>query len=200
SKCQWYRRDGCGNWESIKGPRRVADATIDVAADKPARITAPVTWGRYRLEVSTGDTGGAMTTFSFDAGFYAEASADTPDLLELALDKPEYRAGDTMTVAVTARSAGKLTLNVVGDRVVHTSTKDVQVGLNRIPVTVGHDWGNGAYLVATLRRPLDAKENRMPGRALGLQWFSIDRKAKSLAVNLTMPAVIRPHTTPRLPL
>src|SRR5262249_15711615 len=105
SKYQWYQRDGSCNWESIKSTRRVADGPIDVAADKPARITAPVTWGRYRLEVSTGDTGGAMTTFSFDAGFYAEASADTPDLLELALDRPGYPAGGTMTRAVTPRSA-----------------------------------------------------------------------------------------------
>ena len=47
-----------------------------------------------------------MTSFAFDAGFYVEANADTPDMLEMALDKNEYRAGDTMTVAVTARSAG----------------------------------------------------------------------------------------------
>ena len=53
---------------------------------------------------------------TFDAGFYADASADTPDLLEIALDKAEYAAGDTMTVAVTARTAGKVTLNVVGDK------------------------------------------------------------------------------------
>ena len=45
----------------------------------------------------------------------------------------------------------------------------------RVPLTVGKDWGTGAYLVATLRRPLDAPAQRMPGRAIGVQWFSIDR-------------------------
>ena len=53
------------------------------------------------------------TSVGFDSGFYAEASADTPDLLEIALDKPEYSPGDTMTVAVTARTAGKVMLNVI---------------------------------------------------------------------------------------
>ena len=33
-------------------------------------------------------------------------------------------------------------------------------------------------MVATLRRPLDAQAQRMPGRAIGVQWFSIDRKAR----------------------
>ena len=67
----------------------------------------PVTWGRYRLELTTADPQGPETTFGFDSGWYAEASADTPDLLEIALDKPEYRPGDSMTVAVTARTAGE---------------------------------------------------------------------------------------------
>ena len=199
SNYQWYRRDGSWNWESIKSTRRIADGTIDVMPDKPGRIVAPVTWGRYRIEVSTGEPNGPLTSISFDAGFYAEAGADTPDLLEIALDKSEYRAGDSMTVAVTARSAGKVTLNVVGDKLLNTTIRDVQPGLNRIPLTVGRDWGNGAYVVATLRRPLDMRENRMPGRALGVQWFSIDRRAKTLALNMTLPPLQRPSTTLRIP-
>ena len=46
---------------------------------------------------------GAITSLTFDAGFYAESSADTPDLLEVALDKTDYKSGDAMNVAVTAR-------------------------------------------------------------------------------------------------
>ena len=88
----------------------------------------PVTWGRYRLEVTSPDAAGPETVMSFDSGFYAEASADTPDLLEIALDKPEYKPGDAMTVAVTARSAGKVTLAVIGDRLLTTTTTDVEPG------------------------------------------------------------------------
>ena len=115
---QWYRRDGVWDFEPVKRTRRVADGQLDVAADRPARISLPVQWGRYRLEVSTSDRNGPVTSVSFDAGWYAEASADTPDLLEIALDKPEYVPGESMTVAVTARTAGKVTLNVIGDRLI----------------------------------------------------------------------------------
>ena len=88
--------------------------------------------------------------FGFDSGFYAEASADTPDLLETALDKPEYSPGDTMVVAVTARTAGKVMLNIIADRLITTISQDVQPGINQIRVPVGRDWGNGGYVVATL--------------------------------------------------
>jgi uncharacterized protein YfaS (alpha-2-macroglobulin family) len=200
SRYQWYRQEGNWRYEPVKSTRRIADGRLDVAADRPGRIAVPVTWGRYRLEVATDDPAGPVTTVVFDAGFYAESSADTPDSLEVALDKPEYRAGDTMTVAVTARTAGKVTLAVVGDRLISTTTTDVQPGTARLPLTVGQDWGSGAYVVATLRRPLDAQASRMPGRAIGVQWFSVDRKAKTLALDMKLPDLLRPRSTLRIPL
>ena len=116
SRYQYYRRDGRWEYEPIKSTRRIADGRIDVAPDKPGRISAPVQWGRYRLEVSSADVDGPVTSIGFDAGWYTEASADTPDMLEIALDKPEYKPGDQMTVAVTARAAGRVTLNVMGEK------------------------------------------------------------------------------------
>jgi uncharacterized protein YfaS (alpha-2-macroglobulin family) len=200
TKYQWYRRDGVWDFEPMKTTRRVADGQVDVAADKPARISLPVRWGRYRLEVSTGDRSGLLTALSFDAGWFAEASADTPDLLEIALDKPEYLPGESMTVAVTARTAGKVTLNVIGDRLVSTVTQDVAAGTAQLRVPVGNDWGSGAYVVATLRRPLDRAAERMPGRAIGVQWFSINRKARTLALDMTLPTRLRPNSALRIPI
>ena len=199
SRYQWYRRDGRWDFEPIKITRRIADGRIDVEAGTPGRIAAPVQWGRYRLDVSSADPNGPMTSVAFDAGFYSEASADTPDLLEIALDKPEYKPGDAMTVAVTARTAGRVTLNVMGDKLLQSVTQDVQAGTARIRLNVGSDWGAGAYVVATLRRPLDARAQRMPGRAIGVQWFSIDRKAHTLAVNLNLPQLTRPNSKLRIP-
>ena len=101
-----------------------------------------------------------------------------------------------MTVAVTARTAGRVTLNVMGDRLLSSITQEVQArhrAASRVPV--GRDWGTGAYVVATLRRPLDAKAQRMPGRAIGVQWFSIDRKAQTLALDMKLPPLQRPNTT-----
>src|SRR5262245_53032413 len=200
TKYQWYRRDGAWGFEPVKTTKRVADGQIDVAADRPARISVPVQWGRYRLEVSAGDRNGPLSSVGFDAGWYAEASADTPDLLEIALDKPEYVPGESMTVAVTARTAGKVTLNVIGDRLVSTVTQDVVAGTAQLRVPVGSDWGSGAYVVATLRRPLDSRAERMPGRAIGVQWFSINRKARTLALDMSLPTLLRPNSALRIPI
>jgi alpha-2-macroglobulin len=196
---QFYKRDGQWNFEPVKTTTRVADGTVDTTADKPAQIALPVHFGRYRLQVSTADANGPVTSVDFDAGWYVEGNADTPDMLQVALDKPEYKPGDTMTAAVTAATAGRLTIDVIGDKLLASQSVDVKEGLAQVKVQVGRDWGTGAYIVATLRRPLDAPAQRMPGRAIGVQWFSIDRAAKTLTLDLQTPTLLRPNSTLTIP-
>jgi uncharacterized protein YfaS (alpha-2-macroglobulin family) len=199
SKYQWYRQYSHWQYEPVKITRRVANGVIGVTPGQPGNISVPVSWGRYRLEVESATPQGPLTTYAFDSGWYASTSADTPDLLEIALDKPGYKSGDAMTVAVTARSAGKVTLSVIGDRLLTTTTTDVDAGLVELPLTVGEDWGTGAYVLATLRRPLDEAKKRMPGRAIGLQWFSINKTEHTIGVDLDLPELIRPETKLRVP-
>ena len=199
SHYQWYRQDSSWNFEPVKTTKRVADGDLTIAADKPSHLSFAPQPGRYRLDVKSTDANGPITSVQFDVGWYSDGSADTPDLLETSIDKPQYASGDTMTVSVNVRSAGKLTVNVVGDRLLTTQTLDVKEGTAQVKIPVGKDWGTGAYVMATLRRPLDAAALRMPGRAIGLKWFGIDKKARTLQVNLSPPALVRPNSTLKLP-
>jgi uncharacterized protein YfaS (alpha-2-macroglobulin family) len=199
SRYQWYRQNSSWNYEPVKSTSRVADGDLNLAADKPSRLTFSPQPGRYRLDVKSADLDGPITQLQFDVGWYSDGSADTPDLLETSIDKPEYSSGDTMVVSVNARTAGKLTVNVLGDRLLTTQTVDVKEGTQQVRLTVGKDWGTGAYVMTTLRRPLDAAAQRMPGRALGLKWFGIDRNGRKLAVTLSPPSLVRPGSAVKIP-
>lgn len=199
SRYQWYRQNSSWQFEPVKSTKRMADGDVTVAADKPARVTLSPEPGRYRLDVKSTDADGPLTSVQFDVGWYSDGSADTPDLLETSIDKPDYQSGDTMVVSVNARTAGKLTVNVLGDRLLTTQTTDIKEGTAQVKIPVGKDWGTGAYVVATLRRPLDAAALRMPGRAIGLKWFGIDKKARTIQVNLSPPALVRPNATMKVP-
>jgi uncharacterized protein YfaS (alpha-2-macroglobulin family) len=199
SRYQWYRQNSFWEYEPVKSTKRVADGDLTIAADKPSRITLSPQPGRYRLDVKTAEADGPITSVQFDVGWYSDGSADTPDLLETSVDRPQYQSGDTMVVSVNARSAGRLSVSVVGDRLLTTQTTDVKEGTAQVKIPIGKDWGSGAYVLATLRRPLDAAAQRMPGRAIGLKWFGIDKKNRTLAVNLSPPALIRPNTSMKLP-
>ena len=199
SHYQWYRQNSSWDFEPVKTTTRVADGDLAIAADKPAHLTLSPQPGRYRLDVKSNETDGPITSVQFDVGWYSDGSADTPDLLETSIDKPDYQSGDTMTVTVNARTAGKLTVNVLGDRLLMTQTSDVKEGTAQVKIPVGKDWGTGAYVVATLRRPMDTAALRMPGRAIGLKWFGIDRTARTLQVNLSPAALVRPNSTLKIP-
>jgi len=199
SRYQWYRQNSSWDFEPVKSTRRVADGDVNLAADKPLRLTFQPQPGRYRLDVKSTDVDGPLTSVQFDVGWYSDGSADTPDLLETSIDKPEYASGDTMTVSVNARTAGKLSVYVLGDRLLTTQSVDVKEGTQQVRIPVGKDWGTGAYVMTTLRRPLDVAAGRMSGRAIGLKWFGIDRKARTLAVALSPPALVRPGSTLTIP-
>jgi alpha-2-macroglobulin len=199
SRYQWYRQNSYWEYEPVKSTTRVADGDLAIAADKPSRIALTPQPGRYRLDVKSTDVDGPITSVQFDVGWYSDGSADTPDLLETSIDRPEYQSGDTMVVSVNARSAGKLTVNVLGDRLLTTQTIDVKEGTAQVRIPIAKDWGTGAYVLATLRRPLDAAALRMPGRAIGLKWFGIDKTLRTLSVSLSPPALVRPGSTLKIP-
>ena len=198
---QWYNSDGRWSYESVKRARRVADGRLDVAAQAPARISAPVEWGTYRLDVSAADLGAtAQTSLTFNVGWSGDQTADAPDLLDMTLDKAGYRAGETMRLRLNPRFKGKATLAVVSDRVHDVRVVDVAASGTDVEVPVRAEWGPGAYIVALAHRPLDQAARRMPGRSLGTAWFEIDRDARTLSVNLNAPDKIRPRGSLTLPI
>ena len=191
---QWYRDGDRWNYEPITYETKVADGRLDVETDIAGRIQSTVDWGRYRLTVETPDPSGPQTSVEFDAGWYVEASTtETPDGLEIALDKQEYAAGDTARLQVSPRFAGELLVTIGADRLLDTFTASVPEGGATIDIPISEDWGAGAYVTATLYRPGDAEESRMPARAIGLKWLAVDPGVRRLAVSLEAPAQSRPH-------
>src|SRR5690606_21532095 len=103
----------------------------------------------------------AVTTYRFWAGWYAPADASsTPDTLEVSLDRPDYRTGETAQLRLIARAPGKAMVAVLSNRLVSFETVDVTEGENLIPLTVSPEWGAGAYVTASLLRPMDAASGR----------------------------------------
>jgi uncharacterized protein YfaS (alpha-2-macroglobulin family) len=182
---QWYTRDGSWNYEATTSTRRIAAGTVDAAPGAPARIEARLEWGRYRLEVSDGS--GTASSVVFNAGYWADESADTPEALDVALDRPAYRPGDTARVKVSSRMAGRALVTVMGSGLLSTHEVDLPAGGGEVPIKVGDNWGPGAYVAVMLYRPLDEKAKRMPGRAVGLRWLAIDQKPRTLGVSLEVP-------------
>jgi len=195
---QWFNADGHWSYEPVKSSKRIASGTIDIAADAPAKFSAPVKWGAHRLEVKTLD--GEETSFTFDVGWSGTASADTPDNVVVTLDKTGYEPGEEAKLRINSTFAGKATIALVGDVVQRFIDVDLVAGDNVVPFKVGGDWGTGAYAVALTHRPLDVAAKRMPGRAIGVAWFAIAEGSHKLDVALEAPAQARPRGSMTVPI
>lgn len=193
TRYQWYQQSGAWQWEPITTRTRINQGEA-VLADTPLDIAAAVTWGQYELVVETRDGVYAASSVGFDAGWYAPAdTATTPDLLDLSLDKPAYRSGETAMLRIVPRHAGIATIAVMSNRLIAMQTVQVAAGETLIPLTVTDDWGAGAYVTATVIRPLDVAAGQMPARALGLAHAGVDPGARQLAVTLNVPATAAPR-------
>ncbi|MCO5069912.1 MAG: alpha-2-macroglobulin family protein [Rhizobiaceae bacterium] len=197
---QWYRNGSSWNYEPVTLTTAVADGTIDASADALVSISQPVDWGRYRLEVESADPDGPASSFEFDAGWYVSStSTETPDGLEIALDKDTYQPGDVAKLKVSPRFSGEMLVTIGAESLLQTINVSVPSEGATIDIPVEAEWGAGAYVTATLFRPGEAEQSRMPARAIGLKWLQIAPGAKQLSVTLTPPAKTEPRQTLSIP-
>jgi uncharacterized protein YfaS (alpha-2-macroglobulin family) len=191
---QWYRDDGVWKWEAVTTNRKIANGTVDAVADGTVGVTGHVSSGQYQLEVDSSGDSPTSSTFQFYAGYYyPQAGSDTPDKLKVALDKPAYHAGDTAHLKLDPQFAGTALVMVVEDRIVSMQAVDVPASGTTVDLKVTDDWAPGAYVTAQLYRPSSATEKRMPARALGLAFASVDPGARKLGVSIETPTEPRPR-------
>ncbi|MWD27937.1 alpha-2-macroglobulin family protein [Aquicoccus sp. SCR17] len=193
TRYQWYQMYGNWNWEETTSRTQVASGNATLG-DGPVEVSGDVNWGQYELVVERTDGDYAASSVSFDAGWYAPAgSGSTPDMLELSLDRPAYRPGDTAQLRIVPRYAGTALVTVLSNEVISRRAVEVEAGETLIPVEVTEAWGAGAYVTAQVIRPMDAQAGHNPARSLGLAYAKVDPGDKQLAVSIETDATSDPR-------
>ncbi|MES5098702.1 alpha-2-macroglobulin family protein [Agrobacterium sp. BA1120] len=193
---QWYRQGNSWRYEPVVYTKQVQTGTLAIDANG-GEISVPASWGRYRLEVESAENNGPTSSVEFDAGWFVSASStETPDALEIALDKQSYKIGETAKLQVTSRYAGQLMITSGSEKLIAVQNVEIGDKGGEVDIPVTQDWGAGSYVTATLFRPGDAQESRMPMRAIGIKWLAVDPGERKLGIALTLPK----QTLPRQPL
>ncbi len=191
---QWYRDGSTWKWEAITTTREVANGPLNLLSNGPGTISAPVDWGRYLLEIESSGENATSSSYEFYAGYYyAEAGSDTPDTLQVALDKPAYKVGDTAVLKLDPQFAGTALVMVVDNRIIDMRAVPVPAEGTSVDLTVTEEWGPGAYVTAVLYRPSSAAEKRMPARALGLAFADVEPGNRLLNVAVDAPGEALPR-------
>ena len=197
TRYQWYESFGEWNYEPVTTRVRVAGGEIAAGTRGPVRIEVPVDWGHYELRVETTGANPTISSTDFRAGWYASAaSVNTPDALEIGLDKDKYRVGDTARLRLVPRSSGVALIAVMSNHLIDMKTVKVVKGENLVDLDVTEDWGAGAYVTATVIRPMDTEAGHNPARAIGLNWAQVDPQDHRLRARL----ITAPESAPRGPM
>ncbi len=193
TRYQWYQLGGSWEWEPTTQRTAIASGTGRIGAD-PLQIEARVDWGQYEIVVTQNGGDYVSSAVSFDAGWYAPAGAtETPDTLELSLDKKRYRSGDTAQLRLVPRYDGTALVSVVSNRLIAMQAVDVSEGENLLDLPVTDEWGAGAYVTVSVIRPADMPAGRNPSRALGLSYAKVDPGEKQLTVSIDAPDEAAPR-------
>ncbi|BCL49678.1 MULTISPECIES: alpha-2-macroglobulin [Citrobacter] len=200
------RRDYYWNWSESEGWQSQFDQkdlvegeqTLDLSADETGKVSFPVDWGSYRLEVKAPND--AISSVRFWAGYSWQDNSDgsgaaRPDRVTLKLDKPTYRPGDIIKLHVAAPVAGK------GYAMVESSDgplwwQEIDVPAEGLDLSIPVDkaWNrHDLYLSALVVRPGDKSRSATPKRAVGLLHLPLGDENRRLDLTLESPAKIRPN-------
>ena len=189
----WYRAGPNWTWHYHVVDEAIAAGEIDASAGAPAVLSEPIQWGYYRLVVDDPATQ-AATSVRFQAGWMASAEgADTPDRVDVAVEKSLLAPGETTRLRIRGPFAGKAQVTVASDHAFETRQIAVAKDGTEIEVTASEEWGAGAYVLVSLYRPLAEGQPHDPVRAVGVAWLAIDPKPRTLSVTFGTPERVTPR-------
>lgn len=199
----WQYNDHQGwhwNWTEKEFP--VASEPLNVTQGQAAQVRFPVDWGSYRLEVKDLDSGQtASVRFFAGQDWYHDwqnaenRGAARPDRVNLALDKPRYKTGDTVQLKIVPPAAGEALIMVESDRPLWSTQLAVPAEGLSVSIPIAEDWqSHNLYITALLIEPSGKTRQITPKRSLGLLHLPLDREERRLAVSFEVPEKSRPST------
>ncbi|BBR59955.1 alpha-2-macroglobulin family protein [Klebsiella sp. WP4-W18-ESBL-05] len=190
----WSESDG---WQSRFDQKDLVEGeeTLDLSADETGKVSFPVEWGAYRLEVKAPND--AVSSVRFWAGYSWQDNSDgsgaaRPDRVTLKLDKSNYRPGDTIKLHIAAPAAGK------GYAMVESSDgplwwQEIEVpaaGLD-LSIPVDKSWNrHDLYLSTLVVRPGDKSRSATPKRAVGVLHLPLGDEQRRLNVQIATAGLL----------
>lgn len=179
-------------------------SSTDIESGKTVTLNLPVEYGRYRLEVSDPETG-YLTSVSFNAGrnWYSwwrendsNGQSAKPDVVTLALDKENYKAGDTAILNIVPPAAGETLVVVEANKALWSKRLHVPKEGKKIEIPIDEKWDrHDMYVSAVHIQPANQAKNITPTRAFGLTHLPLNRNERTLSVEFDAPDKWLPNQT-----
>ena len=196
---RWYwRYDEDRGWNSGYNLEEELTEARSLAIQERTKISLPVRYGRYRLELKDPETG-LTSRYRFYAGWGAQGEDDVgnrPDRVQLKLEGAPFKPGDKAKLTITPPHDGEALVTVEGDRVLYQRRLAVRTNGTPLDITIDPSWQrHDLYISVVAFRPGSAGDRVTPARALGLVHLPLMREDRKLKLALTAPDKTVPEQT-----
>ena len=200
-KVHWntiLRQNAAGRYAYVSEPQMTEVKTYALTSGETAQTATftPTGYGEYRVRLED-----IESTATAEIGFYVSGwrntpvSMEHPTRLDLVLDKPAYRPGQTAKLNIKAPFPGTLLLTVERERVLSHRTIVMKENTATVSIPVRYSYKPNVYLSATLTRtiPMDTvsqpnNKSLLPARAFGVIPLKIDATRRRLAIEMSLKA------------
>lgn len=198
----WVFQNGDWGWEWTDKEFTEFNQTLSIEEGEKAKLELTVDWGSYRLEIRNPDQD-TVSSLRFYAGYnwYADwkraqsgNDAARPDKITLALDKGAYGANDIAHLKIVPPEPSEVLILVEGDKPLWNQRLSIPAEGSTIDIPIDAKWNqHNLYISAIGLQAADNKKQLTPKRSLGLIHLPLDREARKLTVDFTVPEKALPN-------
>ena len=211
-KVHWntiLRQNTAGRYEYVSEPQTTEVETHALTSAETAQTVTltPSDYGEYRVRLED-----LESTAIAEIGFYvngwgnAQVSMEHPTRLDLTLNKPAYRSGETAKLSIKAPFPGTLLLTVEREKVMSHRTVVMKENTATLSIPIRSSYKPNVYLSATLTRSIpmesvSANNNQpLPARAFGVIPVKLDETRRRLSVNMFLSQADAAGVSSKIPL
>ena len=202
-KVHWntiLRQNGAGHYAYVSEPQTTEVETVTLTSAETVQTVTltPSDYGEYRVRLED-----ITSTATAELGFYVSGwgnipvSMEHPTRLELTLNQPAYRPGQTAKLYVKAPFPGTLLLTIEREKVLNYRTIVMENNTTTLSIPVRYAYRPNVYISATLTRaipmesglqtpPTTAKKSPLPARAFGVIPLKIDETRRRLSIEMSL--------------
>lgn len=189
----WYRERGRWRYRRDVRDIPVTSGTLTLDGNAAATWSRQLSWGDYRLDVTSAD--GAVAGYRFSVGWGRAERSDSPDQIRVGGPETAVKAGDMINLSVNAPYAGEAELVIANDQVRMVKPLTLAQGASDLTFKFEPAWGDSIYAMLTLYTPRDTANRPIPRRAVGISYIALDRSAQTLELDIESQDVLRPRTS-----
>ncbi|MCG9131231.1 alpha-2-macroglobulin family protein [Candidatus Poribacteria bacterium] len=212
-KVHWntiLRQNSAGRYEYVSEVQTTEVKTYDLTSAETAQTVTltPSDYGEYSVRLEDVEsTATAEISFYVSGWRNTPVSMEHPTRLDLTLDKPVYRPGETAKLNIKAPFSGTLLLTVERDRVLSHRTIAMKENTATISIPVRDSYKPNVYLSGTLTRAVPAdtasqpdNKSLLPARAFGVVPLKIDATRRRLSIEMSLTQTNGTGTTEKISL